>query len=57
MAAKPSGCALACRAHFRQWTSRELDLQREVASASSARLVAEPGYVPELTGAARLAVR
>ena len=38
-------------AHFRQWTSRELDLQREAASASELRenLVAEPGsYIPEI---------
>ena len=38
-------------AHFRQWTSRELDLQREAASASELRenMVAEPGfYVPEI---------
>ena len=38
-------------AHFRQWTSRELDLQREAASASELRenLIAEPGYyVPEI---------
>jgi ubiquinone biosynthesis protein len=38
-------------AHFRQWTSRELDLQREGASASELRenLVAEPGYhIPEI---------
>ncbi|HET7709025.1 MAG TPA: 2-polyprenylphenol 6-hydroxylase [Sphingomicrobium sp.] len=38
-------------AHFRQWTNRELDLQREGASASELRenLVAEPGYyVPEI---------
>ena len=33
-------------AHFRQWTARELDLQREAASASELRenMVAEPGY-------------
>ena len=38
-------------AHFRQWTARELDLQREAASASelSENMVAEPGYyVPEI---------
>src|SRR5207249_9410373 len=38
-------------AHFRQWTTRELDLQREAASASELRenMVAEPGYyVPEI---------
>ncbi|MBA2466899.1 MAG: 2-polyprenylphenol 6-hydroxylase [Sphingomonas sp.] len=38
-------------AHFRQWTSRELDLQREAASASELRenMVAEPGFfVPEI---------
>ena len=38
-------------AHFRQWTNRELDLQREAASASELRenLVAEPGYyIPEI---------
>jgi ubiquinone biosynthesis protein len=38
-------------AHFRQWTSRELDLQREGASASELRenMIAEPGYyVPEI---------
>ncbi|MCJ7422108.1 2-polyprenylphenol 6-hydroxylase [Sphingomicrobium astaxanthinifaciens] len=38
-------------AHFRQWTNRELDLQREAASASELRenMVAEPGfYVPEI---------
>jgi len=38
-------------AYFRQWTARELDLQREAASASELRenLVAEPGYyVPEI---------
>ena len=38
-------------AHFRQWTARELDLQREAASASELRenMVAEPGYyVPEV---------
>ena len=38
-------------AHFRQWTARELDLQREAASASELRenLIAEPGYyVPEI---------
>jgi ubiquinone biosynthesis protein len=38
-------------AHFRQWTRRELDLQREAASASELRqnMVAEPGfYVPEI---------
>jgi ubiquinone biosynthesis protein len=36
-------------AHFRQWTARELDLQREAASASELKenMVAEPGfYVP-----------
>ncbi|HEY8593250.1 MAG TPA: 2-polyprenylphenol 6-hydroxylase [Sphingomicrobium sp.] len=33
-------------AHFRQWTARELDLQREAASASELRenMVAIPGY-------------
>jgi ubiquinone biosynthesis protein len=38
-------------AHFRQWTARELDLQREAASASELRenMVAEPGYyIPEI---------
>ena len=38
-------------AQFRQWTARELDLQREGASASELRenMVAEPGYhVPEI---------
>ena len=38
-------------AHFRQWTARELDLQREGASASELRenMVAEPGYyVPQI---------
>ena len=38
-------------AHFRQWTTRELDLRREAASASELRenLVAESGfYVPEI---------
>jgi ubiquinone biosynthesis protein len=38
-------------AHFKQWTRRELDLQREAASASELRdnMVAEPGfYVPEI---------
>jgi ubiquinone biosynthesis protein len=38
-------------AHFRQWTARELDLQREAASASELRdnMVAEPAfYVPEI---------
>jgi len=38
-------------AHFRQWTARELDLQREAASASELRenMIAEPGYfVPEI---------
>jgi ubiquinone biosynthesis protein len=38
-------------AHFRQWTARELDLQREAASASELRenMAAEPGfYVPEI---------
>src|SRR6478752_5690860 len=38
-------------AHFRQWTARELDLQREAASASELRenMVAEPGYyVPDI---------
>ena len=38
-------------AHFSQWTARELDLQREAASASelSENMVAEPGYyVPEI---------
>ena len=37
--------------HFRQWTWRELDLQREGASASELRdnMVAEPGFhVPEI---------
>ncbi len=38
-------------AQFRQWTARELDLQREAASGSELRenMVAEPGYhVPEI---------
>jgi len=38
-------------AHFRQWTNRELDLQREAASASELRqnLIAEPGYyIPDI---------
>jgi ubiquinone biosynthesis protein len=38
-------------AHFRQWTARELDLQREAASASELKenMVAEPDfYVPEI---------
>ena len=38
-------------AHFRQWTTRELDLQREAASASELRenMIAEPGYyIPEI---------
>jgi ubiquinone biosynthesis protein len=38
-------------AQFRQWTARELDLQREGASASELRenMVAEPGYyVPDI---------
>jgi ubiquinone biosynthesis protein len=38
-------------AHFRQWTARELDLQREAASASELRenMIAEPGFfVPEI---------
>ena len=38
-------------AYFRQWTARELDLQREAASASELRenMVAEPGFfVPEI---------
>jgi ubiquinone biosynthesis protein len=38
-------------AHFRQWTARELDLQREAASASELKenMVAEPAYhVPEI---------
>ncbi|MGI8612153.1 MAG: 2-polyprenylphenol 6-hydroxylase, partial [Sphingomicrobium sp.] len=38
-------------AHFKQWTARELDLQREAASASELRenMVAEPGFfVPEI---------
>jgi ubiquinone biosynthesis protein len=38
-------------AHFKQWTQRELDLQREAASASELKenMVAEPGYhVPEI---------
>ena len=37
-------------AQFKQWTARELDLQREAASASELRenMIAEPGYyVPE----------
>lgn len=38
-------------AHFKQWTARELDLQREAASASELKenMVAEPSYyVPEI---------
>jgi ubiquinone biosynthesis protein len=38
-------------AQFKQWTARELDLQREAASASELRenMVAEPGYyLPEI---------
>jgi ubiquinone biosynthesis protein len=38
-------------AHFKQWSRRELDLQREAASASELRdnMVAEPGFhVPEI---------
>ena len=38
-------------AQFKQWTARELDLQREAASASELRenMIAEPGYyVPEI---------
>jgi len=38
-------------AHFRQWTARELDLQREAASASELKenMIAEPGYyIPEI---------
>jgi ubiquinone biosynthesis protein len=38
-------------AHFRQWTARELDLQREAASASELKenMIAEPGFfVPEI---------
>ncbi|MGI8930963.1 MAG: 2-polyprenylphenol 6-hydroxylase [Sphingomicrobium sp.] len=38
-------------AHFKQWTRRELDLQREAASASELKdnMIAEPGfYVPEI---------
>lgn len=38
-------------AHFKQWSARELDLQREAASASELRenMIAEPGYyVPEI---------
>ena len=38
-------------AHFRQWTARELDLQREAASASELKenMLAEPGYyIPEI---------
>ena len=38
-------------AHFKQWTARELDLQREAASASELRenMVAEPNYyIPEI---------
>jgi ubiquinone biosynthesis protein len=38
-------------AHFKQWTARELDLQREGASASELRenMIAEPGFfVPEI---------
>ena len=44
-------------AHFRQWTARELDLQREAASASELRenMIAEPGYhVPEDRKSTRL---
>jgi ubiquinone biosynthesis protein len=40
-------------AHFRQWTARELDLQREAASASELKenMIAEPGYtIPEIDG-------
>ena len=47
-AARPRGCARAWSSpHFRQWTARELDLQREAASASELRenMVAEPGYL------------
>jgi ubiquinone biosynthesis protein len=38
-------------AHFRQWTNRELDLQREAASASELKdnMIAEPGFhVPDI---------
>ena len=38
-------------AQFKQWTARELDLQREAASASELRenMIAEPGYyIPEI---------
>src|SRR5206468_4007371 len=38
-------------AQFRQWTARELDLQREAASASELKenMVAEPGYyIPDI---------
>jgi ubiquinone biosynthesis protein len=38
-------------AQFRQWTARELDLQREAASASELKenMIAEPGYyIPEI---------
>ena len=38
-------------AHFKQWTARELDLQREAASASELKenMVAEPGYyIPDI---------
>ncbi|MFC7536940.1 2-polyprenylphenol 6-hydroxylase [Sphingomonas sp. GCM10030256] len=38
-------------AYFRQWTNRELDLQREAASASELKqnMVAEPGFhIPEI---------
>jgi ubiquinone biosynthesis protein len=38
-------------AHFKQWTARELDLQREAASASELRenMIAEPNYyIPEI---------
>src|SRR6185436_21006294 len=38
-------------AQFKQWTARELDLQREAASASELKenMVAEPGYyIPEI---------
>src|SRR5690348_6035477 len=38
-------------AHFKQWTARELDLQREAASASELKenMAAEPGYyIPEI---------
>ena len=42
---------MAVVAHFKQWTRRELDLQREAASASELKqnMVAEPNfYVPEI---------